>query len=88
MGFILNKSGSDADMKKTLKEHELKALHECLTWSRIGNNNKTLQMYATNFENFHTASMKLMDKIRMVLPQGSYVHCNGSLGGVFRHLIS
>ena len=28
-------------------------------------------MYATNFENFHAATGKLMDKIRTVLPEGS-----------------
>ena len=56
---------------RNLKPVELKALHECLTWCRSGTNNKTLQMYATSFENFHHAAGKLMDKIRTVLPEGS-----------------
>ncbi len=43
----------------------------CLTWCRTGTNNKTLQLYATTFEQFHNASGKLMDKIRTVLPEGS-----------------
>jgi len=28
-------------------------------------------MYATSFENFHSAAGKLMDKIKTVLPEGS-----------------
>ena len=34
-------------------------------------NNKTLEMYATSFENFHAAAGKLMVKIKTVLPEGS-----------------
>ena len=69
MGFILNKhDGSDM---RNLKAPELRALHEVLSWCRRGTNNKTLQMYAASFENFHAATGKLMDKIRTVLPEGS-----------------
>ena len=56
---------------KNLKMPELKALHEVLSWCRSGTNNKTLQMYATSFENFYAAAGTLMDKIKSVLPEGS-----------------
>ncbi len=38
---------------------------------RQGTNNKVLRMFSTIFENFHTASTQLMDKIRSALPEGT-----------------
>lgn len=70
MGFILNKNDGSHIMQG-LKPAELRALHECLTWSRQGNNNKVLRFFGTVFESFTTAAGQLMDKIKTVLPEGS-----------------
>ena len=56
---------------RNIKPSEIKALHECLSWARSGTNNKTLRMFSTIFESFHSAAGSLMSKIKAVLPEGS-----------------
>ena len=69
MGFILNKN--DGQHMGKLTEKEMRAIHECLTWSRQGNNNKILQFFGTVLESFTEAASQLMDRIKSVLPEGS-----------------
>ena len=65
LGFILN---SRSGKFLGLTPDERQALHECLTWLRRPGND-SLCFYGAELEAFDTACIKLMNKVKQIIPE-------------------
>ena len=67
LGFVLNRNNGEF---MHLTPQELDALHEIIHWGRIRGNNRILEFWGDELDQFSTACNKLVSRFRSIMPKG------------------